>query len=232
MDQARTTELAREHMRQRPPIEPWRMVSSAATEPYGRKLYLYVLAAPVFVQHGYKGATIKALAHACHLSPSSLYHYFGSKREMATYPLTMLQLSWDNTWVDPDTDPLVQLNAMLGMAVAMFPIWALALRLYEEIEGRLDDQVRAAGFRQGEAVFGRLVAAAAPAMARGQAESLARDILASLSGTAYAGLDEDIATAQRTRMITVLRNGMVPQHIDADRFDGAFAEPTEAAGPG
>ena len=34
------------------------------------------------LSHGYRGATIKALAHACGLSPASLYHYFGSKREL------------------------------------------------------------------------------------------------------------------------------------------------------
>ena len=217
------TDLAREHMRARPAIRPWHIVGARSRDPYGRKMYLYVQAAPVFEEHGYKGATVKALAHACHLSPSSLYHYFGSKREMATYPLTAQPLTWDNTYVDPDMDPLVQLYEMLGMATAMFPIWALALRLHEEIEGRLDDRTRRAGFRQGEAVFGRLIAAAAPDMSRGEAEGLARDLLASLTGTAFAGLDDDVTAAQRARMAAVLRGGVVPVHIDAEHFDGVMA---------
>ena len=57
-------------------------------------MHLYVLAAPVFEEHGYRGATIKALAYACHLSPSSLHHYFGSKAEMGTYPLTGPAIDW------------------------------------------------------------------------------------------------------------------------------------------
>ena len=75
-------ESAQEAMRRMPVIRPWRNIEVAATEPYGRKMYLYVQAAPVFEEHGYKGATIKALAHACHLSPASLYHYFGSKEDL------------------------------------------------------------------------------------------------------------------------------------------------------
>lgn len=225
-------ETAQEHMRRRPRIQPWRNLAARATEPYGRKMYLYVQAAPVFEKHGYRGATIKALAHACHLSPSSLYHYFGSKREMATYPLTSPALDWNNTYVDPDMDPLEQLQVMLGMATAMLPIWTLALRMHEEIEGRIDDRVRGEGFRQGEAVFGRLIQATAPAMDRAAAERLARDVLASLAGTAFAALDGDIMTVQRERMVSVLRGGLVPDHVDAERFDRIMAGPGPAPGAG
>ena len=37
----------------------------------GRRHELFRLAAPVFRAHGYRGSTIKALAHACHLSPAA-----------------------------------------------------------------------------------------------------------------------------------------------------------------
>jgi AcrR family transcriptional regulator len=224
-------ESAQEAMRRMPVIRPWRNIEVAATEPYGRKMYLYVQAAPVFEEHGYKGATIKALAHACHLSPASLYHYFGSKREMATYPLTSPAIDWDSAYVDPDIDPLVQLRVMLDMAVAMYPIWALALRMHEEINGAIDDRIRADGWRQGEAVFGRLLVAAAPGMDRPGAERVARDVLASLAGTAMTALDSDVMTVQQERMRSVLRASLVPDHLDGQRFDTIMEAPAPTEPP-
>ena len=117
---------------------------------------------------------------------------------------------------------------MLDMAVAMFPIWTLALRMHEEIHGGPDEAMRAEGFRQGEAVFGRLLVAAAPAMTRPHAERLARDVLASLAGSAVTALDEDVMNVQQDRMRQVLRTGLVPHHVDADHFDSVMRAP---AGP-
>ena len=211
-----------EHMRPRPAIRPWLNIERTASDAYGHKMHLYVLAAPVFEEHGYRGATIKALAHACHLSPSSLYHYFGSKAEMATYPLTSPAIDWENAWVEPDIDPLEQLGVMLEMAVSMFPIWVLALRMHEEIYGEADERVRAAGWGQGEAVFGRLIFAVAPDMEREDAERLARDVLASLAGTAMTALDEDVMEAQLERMRAILRAGLVPDHVEPERFEAAM----------
>jgi AcrR family transcriptional regulator len=211
-----------EHMQGRPQIRPWLNIERGASDQYGHKMHLYVLAAPVFEEHGFKGATIKALAHACHLSPSSLYHYFGSKEEMATYPLTGPAIDWENAWVEPGLDPLVQLGIMLEMAVSMFPIWTLALRMHEEIHGSPDERVRAAGWGQGEAVFGRLIFASAPDMERAEAEALARDVLASLAGSAMTALDHDLMTAQLERMRQVLRAGLVPGHVDGERFEAAM----------
>jgi AcrR family transcriptional regulator len=75
------------------------------------------LAAPVFRRYGFRESTIKALAHACGLSPASLYHYFGSKEELATYLLRRPQMDWDSIWVDPETDPLVQLAQLLDLSL-------------------------------------------------------------------------------------------------------------------
>ena len=220
-------ESAQEAMRRMPAIRPWRNVERGATDANGREMYLYVQAAPVFEQHGYKGATIKVLAHACHLSPSSLYHYVGSREKMAVYPLTATALTWENTYVDPDMDPLEQLHVMLALAVAMFPIWTLALRMRLEIDSSDADRVRSEGFKQGEAVFGRLVVAAAPRIERADAERLARDVLATLAGTAFAALDEDVMGTQIERMTAVLRAGLVPGHVKAEHFDGIMSAPLE-----
>ena len=223
-------DIAQRHLRTAPTIRPWLNVARGIGGSYGKRLYLYVMAAPIFEEHGYHGATVKALAHACGLSPASLYHYFGSKAEFATYPLREQPLRWDNTYVDPDLDALVQLRELLSMSVAMFPIWALAIRMHEEIEGRSDERVRGDGFRQGEAVFGRLILTAAPSMGRPAAESMARDVLTALIGSAHSGLDTDVLSAQHARMTQTLRAGLVPDHISAIRFDAAM-RPSRAPAP-
>ena len=84
----------------------------------GRRRELFALAAPVFRRHGYRGATMKALAHACGLSPASLHHYFGSKEELATYVVRRPRMDWDSTWVDPAMEPLVQFRLMIGRCQA------------------------------------------------------------------------------------------------------------------
>ncbi len=84
-------------------FRPWRLRGSSRLE--ARRRELFASAAPVFRRYGYRGATIKALAHACGLSPASLYHYFGSKEEMATYLVRRPRMDWDSTWVDLTTSP-------------------------------------------------------------------------------------------------------------------------------
>src|SRR4029079_239960 len=113
--------------------QPWRYSGSARLE--ARRRELFALAAPVFRRDGYRGATIKALAHACGLSPASLYHYFGSKEEMATYLVRRPRMDWDSIWVDPTTDPLVQLSQLLDLSLVELPNYLLALRLADEIAG-------------------------------------------------------------------------------------------------
>ena len=66
-----------------------------------RRRELFHLAAPVFRAHGYRGTTIKALSHACHLSPAGLYHYFDSKADLATYIVRQPHLDWRTVYVDP-----------------------------------------------------------------------------------------------------------------------------------
>ena len=112
------------------------------------------MAAPVFRREGYRGATIKALAHACGLSPASLYHYFSSKEDLATYLVRQPRMDWDSTWVDPTIDPLVQLGQLLDLSLAELPNFLLALRLEDEIagSGRIDG-AHARSFREGEAMY-------------------------------------------------------------------------------
>jgi AcrR family transcriptional regulator len=201
---------------QTPEIEPWRHRGGSLD---ARRYDLFLLAAPVFERHGFRGATIRALAHACHLSPAGLYHYFSSKEELATWLLRGPRMSWETTYVDPELEPLEQLRQLVEISLGSLPVYLLALRLVEEIEGPASTRDRLAGFREGEAVYGRLIQAAAPAMSRSQALEVARHALAVLIGTATIGLDPQPAEAIRERTVQVLRAALVPDHIDPAWFD-------------
>ena len=188
------------------------------------------MAAPVFRRYGYRGATIKALAHACGLSPASLYHYFGSKEEMATYLVRRPRMDWDSTWVDPTTDPLVQLAQLLDLSLSELPNYLLAMRLADEIAGTASDAgSHARTFREGEAVFARLVAESASAMSRAAATRVARDALSAMVGSAVVGLDPEPEAAVRERVVAVLRVALVPTHVEPERFDATMHRAEQTA---
>jgi AcrR family transcriptional regulator len=201
-------------------FQPWRLHRSSRLD--ARRRELFALAAPVFRQHGYRGATIKALAHACALSPASLYHYFGSKEELATYLVRRPRMDWDSIWVDPDTDPLAQLARLVDLSLAELPNYLLALRLADEIARTATDDAHAGTFREGEAVFARLVAASAPGMSRAEATGVARDALSTMVGSAVLGLDPEPEAAVRERVVQVLRVALVPTYVEPQRFDVAM----------
>lgn len=207
-----------------PTIEPWKYRGGALD---GRRYELFMLAAPVFERHGYHGSTIRALAHACHLSPAGLYHYFGSKAELATWLLRGPRMSWETTFVDPGLEPLEQVRQLVDLSITSLPVYLLALRLADEIEGGESRRDRTAGFREGEAVYGRLIHAAAPRMTREEALSVARHVLAVLVGTATIGLDAEPASAIRRRSVEVLRTALVPGHVEAAWFDEVMGDRTE-----
>lgn len=202
-------------------FEPWKRRAGRPIDQ--RRHELFEQAAPVFRRHGYRGATIKQLAHACHLSPAGLYHYFGSKQEFATYPLNRPRLDWESTHVDRNVDPLVQLRELIDLSIRELPTYVLALQLASEVDLRPDHVLRARAFGEGEAVFGRILMSVDPGMKHGTAVEMARHLLALLAGSAFTGLDPAADAAVRSRMLEVLRRSLVPAVIDADRFDRTMA---------
>jgi AcrR family transcriptional regulator len=200
-------------------IDPWRRVADARDR---RRFELFTLAAPVFEQHGFRGATMRALAHACHLSPAGLYHWFSSKEELATYALRSPRAGWDATYIRPDVDPVLQLRQFLDMAVSALPVYMLSLRMLDEIGEASNEQLRREAFRDGEATIGRFIHAAAPSVERGAALELARHIIALLVGAAVSRLDAD-ASAIRSRILSLLNNELVPVNLSGDRLAEAFA---------
>ena len=153
-----------------------------------RRRELFRLAAPVFREHGYRGATIKALAYACHLTPAGLYHYFASKADLATYVVRQPRMDWRGVYVDPDREPIVQLSEFLDLAIQRTP----------RFPARPGPRGRALGsgchahplggmFKEGETIFGRYLAAVRPGLTPIDARELARLVLALLVGSHEIG---------------------------------------------
>jgi AcrR family transcriptional regulator len=190
-----------------------------------RRRELYALAAPVFRASGYRGATIKALAHACHLSPAGLYHYFTSKADLATYIVRRPHLEWQTVHVDPAVDPLVQLRGMIDLAIRELPDFLLALDMADELDVPGMARLRRGLFAEGEAIIGRYIAAVRPNMTQAAAREVAGLVLALLVGSHEIG-DAVPATVvtTRERIIRVLRAELVPVAVESARFDRAMAE--------
>jgi AcrR family transcriptional regulator len=205
-----------------PEVRPWRI---GAPEPLDRRRReLFKLAAPVFREHGYRGATVKALAHACHLAPAGLYHYFASKADLATYVVRQPHLDWRSVYIDPAVDPLRQLSGFLDLAILELPDFLLALDLAEELRMPGIIRIRRAMFTEGETVFGRYLAAVRPGLTPDAARELARLILTMLVGSHEIGRGvEPDAAAMRDRIVRVLRAELVPVALDSARFDRIMA---------
>ncbi len=183
----------------------------------------------MFRRYGFRGSTIKAIAHACGLSPAGLYHYFASKEELATYIVRRPRMDWDSIWVDPATDPLGQLAQLVDLSVSELPNYLLAMRLADEVAGTTAQASHARTFREGEAVFARLVAASAPAMSRAAATRVARDALSAMVGTVVLGLDPEPEAAVRERVVAVVRTSLVPTYVAPDRFDTTMRRAEQTA---
>jgi AcrR family transcriptional regulator len=187
----------------------------------GRRHELFRMAAPVFRAHGYRGSTIKALAHACNLSPAALYHYFPSKAAFATFLIDDERLDWESTRIDPVIDPLVQLRLTVDLVIDVLPTYLLAIDLAREIGRPLVQPELARFFGQGEAVFGRVLVAAAPSLVPDEARELARRVLAIIVAGPTTGLAADPVSV-RAAATDVLRLHLVRLGVDPDRFDRAM----------
>lgn len=106
----------------------------ASDEPFGRRREIYLRAAPIFTRHGYRGATLKAIAHACGLSIPGLYRYFPSKKALALFPLVALHPDLHGPAPDVSRgDARSHLSAWIEAAVAEAPNYRLAARLLLEV---------------------------------------------------------------------------------------------------
>jgi AcrR family transcriptional regulator len=205
-----------------PEARPWQ---EAAVEPLDRRRReLFRLAAPVFRDHNYRGATIKALAHACHLTPAGLYHYFTSKADLATYIVRQPRMDWRSVYIDPGREPIVQLSEFLDLAIRELPDFLLALDLAEELDVPGIVHIRRGMFTQGETIFGRYLAAVRPGLTPDEARELARLVLALLVGSHEIGGGSQFSSpVVRGRIVRLLRAELVPVAVDSARFDRVMA---------
>ena len=201
-------------------VRPWGTPDPLDT----RRRELFHLAAPVFRAHGYRGTTIKALSHACHLSPAGLYHYFDSKADLATYIVRQPHLDWRTVYVDSAIDPVVQLRGLIDLAIRELPDFLLALDLAEELEVPGMAHFRRGLFAEGNTVIGRYIAAVRPGMTPEAARDLAGLVLALLVGSHETGdaVPATVATT-RERIVRVLRAELVPIAVESARFDRVMA---------
>lgn len=171
----------------------------ASHELFARRRELYVRAAPVFRKHGYRGATLKALASACGLSIPALYRYFPSKRALALYPLIALYPELHASRPDATVgDALSRLSSWIEGAVAEMPNYILAARLSREVGLHDEEQRRAdANLADHVAILGDLARRAGPHLDDRTAQELARTMVNVVLGPALTGLDPEPQALRR-----------------------------------
>ena len=190
-----------------------------------RRVELFRLAAPVFRARGYREATIKELAHACHLSPAGFYHYFPSKLALATYVLRR-----DNSpeaaepsglaAAEPE-HPLGHVSRLLDIFLDQIPLYLLAIDLARDAGVAFDAEARGRLFSQGERSLVPLLAAAVPGLSLAESTGTAQALLALLVGPFLTGLDGSPA-AIRERQVRLLRDRLLAQGVDSAAFESAM----------
>lgn len=162
-------------------------------EPHARRRELYARAGTVFRTHGYRGATLKALAAACGLSIPALYRYFPSKKAFALFPLAALYPELHGPQPDLSLgDPAGHLSRWIEGAVAEAPNYILAARLLREVPLTDDEQRRMdESLREHIALVGELARRAAPHLTEARARDLASTMISVAVGPAITGIEPE-----------------------------------------
>ena len=186
---------------------------------------VFRLTAPVFRARGYRGATIKELAHAAHVSPAALYHYFPSKLDLATYLLrrdNTPEAAVDSRLAPAGPEPpLEHLSRHLDIFIDQMPLYLLAIDLAIEAGLAFDATARARLFREGERTLVPTLCAAAPAMPQPVAIDTAHAVLALLVSPSVTGLASS-PDEIRSQQVRLLRERLVGHGVAADAFDAAM----------
>jgi AcrR family transcriptional regulator len=168
-------------------------------EPFARRRELYFRAAPVFRKHGYRGATLKALASACGLSIPALYRYFPSKRAFALFPLVSMYPELHAP--PPDLtlgDPAEHLAFWIDSAASEAPMYLLAARLMREVALTDDEQRRTdANLVEHIALVGNVARRAAPHLSEAMARDLASTMINIALGPALTGIEAEPENLRR-----------------------------------
>lgn len=188
---------------------------------YARRRELYIRAAPVFRRHGYRNATLKALARACGLSIPALYRYFPSKKAFALFPLTSLYPELHAPPPNLSGDPSTLLSGWVEAAATELPNYTLALRLapeagLREIERRKVDENLASHV----AVLGAIARRAAPHLDERTSGELASTMISIALGPSTSGLETDPAALRRQLRALLRGYGIVVPRATPARATG------------
>lgn len=175
-------------------------------EPFARRRELYVRAAPVFRVHGYRGATLKALASACGISIPALYRYFPSKKAFALFPLAALYPELQRPAPDVTVgDPATHLAGWIEGAVAEAPNYTLAARLLREVGLSAEERhLMDARLNEHIALVGNIARRAAPHLSEATALDLASTMINVALGPALTGIEPE-PDALRRELRALLR---------------------------
>jgi hypothetical protein len=110
----------------------------------------------------------------------------------------------------------------VDLVIEVLPTYLLAIDLAGQMGRRMGQPELARFFGQGEAIFGRVLAASAPDLGEDGARELARRVLAVIVAGPTTGLASDPASVRATT-IDLLRIHLMRIGVDADRFDQAMA---------
>jgi AcrR family transcriptional regulator len=173
--------------------EPRRRPEWDSVAPFVRRRELYLRAAPVFRELGYRGATLKALASACGLSIPALYRYFPSKRAFALFPLTALNPELHAPPPDLSAgDPAGHLASWIDSAVSEAPFYLLAARLMREVDLTEDERRRSdANLIEHIALVGDLARRASPRLSEAASRDLAATMINVALGPALTGIEPE-----------------------------------------
>jgi AcrR family transcriptional regulator len=196
-----------------------------------RRWQLYRRAAPVFARFGYRGASIKALAAACRVSPSALYYYFPSKRDFALFPydtasdLSSIVLTRARR---ASADPLVQLRALIVHSLEHRDYLRIAFELSRELDR--DESVRlrqAARFRQASRLTVQALQAVLPRTSAADLERLAMTMISITRASVLPGMERPSLDLYDD-LAAELRRVMLDAGISGRRFDAAMRRPATA----
>jgi len=197
-----------------------------ALDRYRHRYELYLRAAPVFRTFGYRQVTMKALAHACGVTPPALYRYFPSKLEFALFPLTSAASSYCVNMLSDaasrERDPVRALRAVLETAIAEVELLVLAMQLAQEAE--LDDlEVPSThGFAGPETALGNILLQCVPLLG-----DRARDLAHTLVALVIAAASEKRPIASEAfwrQSGMVVRAYLLRAGVGAADFEEVFPE--------
>lgn len=193
-------------------------------DPDERRRRLWRLASPIFRTHGYRGTTMKAVAHACGITAPALYRHFSSKLALALYPLQPgHECKFVTAFHEGGDDPYIAIRGALDSQLPALNDLLLALRIAGELHDSAEAQdVRTYAVHHLQEGVAEVVRAFAPHMPPDRAAEVARAMVNVAIASVVVGADPPLSEVRRG-ILALLRGYLLPLRVDARRFDAVVA---------